>query len=130
MGKYGIAAVKAVHAYTAGRARSVTDAWEIAVIDVFPNSQSSQEKGCPKGTFLGLCGSGKVVGIPGGEYTRSEKNKSYGLKALEILRTSPSLTDDELALWKRVMAGEAKAHNHQMDVVISLWNAGLVNPKS
>lgn len=98
----------------------------IAVQDVFPNSQSSQEKGCPKGTFLGICGSGKVFGIPGGEYTRSEKNKLYGLKALEILRASPTLAEDELALWKRVMAGEEKAPNSQMDVVISLWKAGLL----
>jgi hypothetical protein len=130
MGKYGIAAVNAVRAYTSGRARNATDAWDLAVRSVFPNSPSSQEKGCPKGTFLGICGSGKVTGVPGGEYTRSQKNKLYGLKALDILRQSPSLADDELELWKRVMAGESKVHNSQMDVIVSLWKAGFLNSKS
>ena len=130
MGKYGLAAVNAVRAYTAGQARNATDAWDIAVRELFPNSQSSQVKGCPRGTFLGICGSGKIVGIPSGEYTRSQKNKMYGLNALEILRVSPSLADDESALWGRVMAGEEKVPNHQMDVVLSLWKAGLVNSKT
>jgi len=130
MGKYGIAAVDAVRAYTSGRAGSAPDAWEIAVRSVFPDSPSSQEKGCPKGTFLGLCESGKLAGVPGGEYTRSQKNKLYGLKALEILRHSPSLADDEIELWKRVMAGQSKVHNSQMDVVVSLWKAGFLNSKS
>lgn len=129
MGKYGVAAVNAVRAYTAGKARNATDAWDIAVREVFPNSQSSQVKGCPRGTFLGICENGKVVGIPGGEYTKSQKNKLYGLKALEILHVSPSLADDESALWGGVMAGEGKVPNHQMDVVVSLWKAGLVNSK-
>lgn len=130
MGKYGMAAVNAVRAYTSGRARSVTDAWDVAAQVAFPNSQSAQVKGCPKGTFLGLCESGKIVGIPSGEYTKSEKNKLYGLKALELLHTSPCLADDESALWKRVMAGEDKVPNHQMDVVVSLWKAGLLNVKT
>lgn len=130
MGKYGMAAVNAVRVYAAGRARNATDAWDIAVREIFPNSQSSQVNGCPRGTFLGICESGKVVGIPGGEYTKSQKNKLYGLKALEILGVSPSLADDESVLWGRVMAGEDKVPNHQMDVIVSLWNAGLVNSKT
>jgi hypothetical protein len=129
MGKYGMAAVNAVHAYTAGKARNAEDAWDIAVRDVFPNSQSSQVKSCPRGTFLGICESGKIVGIPGGVYTKSLKNKLYGLMALKILCVSPGLADDESQLWERVMAGEVKAPNHQMDVVVSLWKAGLVNSK-
>jgi len=129
MGKYGVAAVDAIRAYTSGRAQSVADAWDVAVQSVFPDSQSSQEKGCPRGTFLGICESGKIVGVPAGEYTKSQKNKLYGLKALEILRASPSLANDELALWKRVMAGEDKLPNSQMDVIVSLWKAGFVNSK-
>lgn len=130
MGKYGMAAVNAVRAYTAGQTRNAKDAWDIAVRDIFPSSQSSQEKSCPRGTFLGLCESGNVVGIPGGEYTKSQKNKLYGLKALEILRVSPSLANDESVLLGRVMAGEDKVPNHQMDVVVSLWKAGLLNSKT
>lgn len=130
MGKYGLAAVKAVRSYTSGKVLNVADAWDIAVQEVFPNSQSSQDKGCPRGTFLAICGSGNIIGIPGGEYTRSQKNKLYGLKALEILRVSPGLADDVSTLWRRVLAGEEKAPNHQMDVIASLWKAELVKSKS
>ncbi|WP_420534847.1 DUF6979 family protein [Anaerobacillus arseniciselenatis] len=29
-------------------------------------------------------------------------------------------------LWKRVLEGEEKSHNAQMDVVLSLWNNELI----
>lgn len=29
-------------------------------------------------------------------------------------------------LWKAVVAGESKAHNGQIDVVLALWNKGLI----
>lgn len=130
MGKYGVAAIAAVRAYTEGKAATVEDAWAVAVQEIFPNSPSSQAKSCPRGTFLGICESGKIIGIPSGEYTRSQKNKIYGLKALELLHATPSLADDEATLWKLVLAGQSKAPNHQMEVTSSLWKAGLVNRKA
>jgi len=33
-------------------------------------------------------------------------------------------------LWDVVMKGESKKHNHQMDVVISLWENGLLVEES
>jgi len=98
MGKYGEAAAKAVRTYTSGQAESIIDAWEIAVVETFPYSQSSQVKGCPRGTFLGICESGIVAGIPAGEYTKSAKNKGYGLKAVALLRKYPHYATDERAL--------------------------------
>lgn len=130
MGKYGEAAVKAVRTYTNGRAGSIMDAWDIAVAETFPESQSSQVKGCPRGTFLGICESGIVFGIPAGQYTNSAKNKAYGLKAVAILRRNPHAASDEAALWKQVIGAETKVANCQMDVVTSLWKNGLVKEKA
>lgn len=130
MGKYGDAAVKAVRTYTNGRSGSIMDAWDIAVSEVFPQSRSSQIKSCPRGTFLGICESGGVVGVPAGIYTKSAKNKVYGMKAVAILRDNPQYMNDSSALWEQVMAGESKVPNHQMDVVTSLWRNGLVKENS
>jgi hypothetical protein len=129
MGKYGSAAVKAVRTYVNGRAGSIMDAWEFAVSEIFPDSASSQVKGCPRGTFLGICESGAVAGIPAGEYTKSAKNKAYGLNAVAFLRINPHYASDEAGLWKHVIGAEIKVANHQMDVVTSLWKNGLIVAK-
>lgn len=130
MGKYGEAAVKAVHIFREGDTISVMDAWNRSVAEVFPHSKSSQVKGCPCGTFLGLCETGMVAGIPAGDYTRSKKNKGYGLKAVDLLRLNPKLINDENILWIKIIGDEEKVPNHQMDVVISLWNNGFVETKN
>lgn len=129
MGKYGSAAILAVKLCHEGKASSPNDAWEIAVAKTFPSSKSSQAKGCPRCTFLGLCSIGAVSGISEGSYTRSEKNKKYALKALTLLSQEPSLARNEDALWRRVIGNIQKVPNHQMDVVISIWNTGLIRAK-
>ena len=126
MGKYGSAAVMAARLYQEGSTSSPNKAWELAVTNIFPSSRSSQEKVCPRAAFLGLCESGAVLGIPDGSYSRSQKNKTYALKALALIKEEPELSRDEQVLWARVMEGEVKVPNHQMDVVSSLWNAGLI----
>lgn len=126
MGKYGDAAVMATKLCRERKALSPNSAWEMAVEKVFPSSESSRVKGCPRGAYLGLCESGAVSGIPDGGYCRSEKNKKYALKALALLRQEPKLSQNAETLWHRVMEGEQKVSNHQMDVVISIWNAGFI----
>jgi hypothetical protein len=125
MGKYGEAAVLAANLYREGTAVSPNQAWAIAVKKILSSSESSREKGCPRGTFLGLCETGVISGIPNGSYCRSIKNKKYALKALELLRNEPILAHDVKALWNQVIEGVQKVPNHQMDVVSSIWNAGL-----
>jgi hypothetical protein len=66
------------------------------------------------------------MGIPGGRYTRSVLNKGYALKAVDILKTNPRLSDNEDALWQAVRGANSKAHNSQMDVVATLWKLNLI----
>ncbi len=101
------------------------DAWELAASKIF-DSYSSRCKGCPKSAFLGLCEEGIIKGISGGSYTTSMKNKSYAMKAAQLLKKDPSLASNENALWNKVTPNETKAYNQQMDVVITLWKNNLI----
>ena len=102
------------------------ESWQIVVNDIF-DSESAKTKGCPKNTFLGLCEAGLVKGIPKGNYTNSKLNKEYGITAVTILKTTGIITKKELwQLVKKELLIEKKAHNSQMDVVIALWENGLI----
>jgi 3'-phosphoadenosine 5'-phosphosulfate sulfotransferase (PAPS reductase)/FAD synthetase len=110
MGQYGKTAVRAAQYIQTGmRAES---AWKKAAEEII-SSQSSRVKGCPKGAFLGLFSSDHGI------------NASYAKHALEILRANPTkhFTADEL--WYAI-GNYKKAHNQQMDVVLSLWNSRLI----
>jgi len=125
MPAYGNAAVKAVNLFTAGKASSVVDGWEIATRELF-NTESGRTKGCPRTTFLGICEGGNVIGVPAGEYnTKISENKQYGLKAIAALRSNPGLANDQALLWKKI-GNEKLKPNSQMDVVTALWNAGMI----
>lgn len=127
MDGYGDVAVKAANLIHQGLARSPKDAWNTAVAERFPDSKSSQEKSCPRSTFLGLCENGQVRGVTPGVYTRSKKNKEYAVRAIRELKHDRSLADDPARLWNAVLAGAVKAPNHQMAVVIALWRNDLVS---
>lgn len=125
MAAYGTAAVRAVTLYTAGKASSIVDGWEIATRELF-NTESGQKKACPRTTFLGICEGGNVLGVPPGEYnTKLSDNKQYGLKAIAALRSNPVLANDQVLLWKKISNDKLKP-NSQMDVVTALWQSGLI----
>lgn len=126
MNKYGQAALKAVQLVVSQRATTPGEAWEIATIEIFGAGTSSQAKGCPKNTFLALCETGKVNGVKAGKYTKSDKNKGYAIKALELLYSEPLLQKDPNILWKKILDGTEKSHNSQMNVVLALWDNGLI----
>ena|ERR1039457_114825 len=65
MGKYGETAVRAVRLYANGKASSIVDVWEIVARETL-TTESTQKKPCPRSTFLGVCESGIVVGVPAG----------------------------------------------------------------
>ena len=127
MGKYGKAAILARDLLTTGSTSDPVAAWTQAVREVFPSSPSSQKKGCPRGAFLGLCADGLVSGVASGNYTRSKDNRRYAREAVDLLRKSPLLAEQPDELWKRVMRGEEKTENSQMDVAISLWKAAAIS---
>ena len=126
MGKYGKAAVRAINLIHKQEISSPKDAWERATSELFPDSRSCQKKGCPKGAFLGLCEEGMIVGVPSGHYTDSYENKSYAVKAVKLLLSDASLVHNASRLWLKVLEGEKKEQNSQMDVVLNLWNQDLI----
>jgi hypothetical protein len=99
-------------------------AWQSAIAQ-FTDSPNSRKKGCPKSAFLGLCEEGLVSGISPGKYTISVKNKTYAFRALEALRKKPALAGYYSSLWNSIET-DAKNDQGEMDVVIALWNAGLI----
>ena len=127
MGKYGEVAVRATTYLKHKSAVSPKEAWRKAAKEIFPRSNSSQNKGCPRGAYLGLCEEGLVSGVPQGSYTRSRDNKRYAIDGVMAISRQPSLAEDRIELWSRVMSGIAKKENSQMDVVVELWRAGLID---
>ncbi len=127
MGKYGQTAEMATALLVSNKVDNPKEAWELAVSQVFPDSESSRSKSCPKNSFLGLCEDGYIIGAEAGSYTHSKKNKDYAIKAVKLLNSNPTLNEKDL--WKLVIDGADKQHNSQMDVVITLWNNKLINQK-
>jgi hypothetical protein len=120
--KYGLTALKSTENYK--DSSSLVGIWSTSAKEVF-NTKSSQEKSCPKTTFLGLCEEGLVKGVPKGSYTKSVKNKEYALKAIAILKQNTQTTFTPKELWDKLELGD-KRSNSQMDVVLALWENGLI----
>lgn len=127
MGKYGEAAKKAVKYLHEHEQMTPNNAWSQATIEIFGEGTSSQKKGCPQNTFLGLCEQSLIQGVPSGVYTNSIKNKEYGLKAVKILSEKKYKKPiNHRVLWKEVIGDQDTKYNSQMDVVLALWNEGMI----
>ena len=132
MGKYGDVAELAVEICRQKRT-SPPEAWAEAAEAIFPLSESSQKKGCPKGAFLGLAAAGLIRGVPSGDYGRgsSGKNASYAVAAAEIIRKDGAASSRGTdALWlmslEKVGAEMDKKPNSQMEVVLALHELGVL----
>ena len=103
-------------------------AWDLAARKTFPTNSTSIKKCCPKNPFLGLCEEGLISGINSGQYTRSELNKSYALRAVEILKRKGDCAPKDfwLEVLRSLNSNVSKPHNSQMKVVLSLWRANLI----
>lgn len=99
--------------------------WECAMERLYPTSPTQRNKSCPRGAFLGLCEEGLVKGIAPGQYTKSKENKEYAVHAAALL-TEGAHKWSIGELWRAVSADPKKKHNQQLDVVLALWNNGLI----
>lgn len=127
MGKYGVTAIKAIQLLHSNVIDIPRIAWDMASKEILGDGTYAQKKACPRSAFLGLCEEGLVKGIPCGKYTISKKNKAYAIKAVQLLNIDPLLAQSPYELWHKILNGDYKSHNYQMDVVISLWNNNLIN---
>ena len=126
--KFGYTAVKAVELIQKGISKSPKDAWEKAGYQIL-EKKVYVEKPCPKNAILGLCEEGLVKGVPRGEYTKSEKNKKYALKAFEKLQEDPLIKNDIKEFWRIVGPKPTISHNYQLNVVIQLMKHNLLDTK-
>lgn len=126
MNKYALAALNAVQLVHTMQALP-SNAWNLATNEIFGEGTAGQKKGCPRNAFLGLCEEGLIQGIQPGVYNNkpNSSNKNYAIKAVELLKTNPSLSKDKMILWTNVV-NTPKKHNSQMDIVIALWEKGLI----
>ncbi len=125
MNKYGQSALRAVELIRNKHIAEPRQAWEKATVEIFGDGSPSQQKSCPRGTFLGLCEEGMVKGFPAGDYCTSLKNKTYAVTAVKLLKQNDECLNNKNDLWRKAV-GDYKAHNNQMDVVIALWENDLV----
>jgi hypothetical protein len=134
---YGDLAVTVVNAYLASSHRGSTckDGLREIWSEEGERSKLSKAEDCPKSTFLGICSSGLVWGIPQIGYSRSVGNRLYGETAIKLLKAFPYLVSQSPeALWSMVRSilkaspapDIAQTHNYQMDVVLGLWRKGYI----
>jgi len=121
---YGEAAVAAARRLVRSGS-SPEYAWKQAVKDVFPAGSASIDKGCPRGAFLGLCKRGAIAGTRGFYELKDTKNGDYACLAWKALKEDPELASDRVKLWAKVHT-DAANENGQLDVVLALWDAGLL----
>ncbi|HZG70090.1 MAG TPA: hypothetical protein VEY51_01015 [Chondromyces sp.] len=127
MGRYGLVAVVAVNYLRTKEAHTPKEAWTKAISEIFEQGIWQQVKSCPKNAFFGLCEEGLINGVEPGVYTKSRKNKGYALRAIEAIKNDPTIINDKKKLWEYASNGSGISHNHQMDVVLSLWSTKLLN---
>lgn len=125
MGQFGIAAYIASKSIHEGTYSDPKEAWNFAIRQL-TDSESVQNKGCPRHAYLGLCEAGLVKDIPVRNYGSPFQNKSYAVKAVKLLSQNPNLNKKQL--WEAVRTNPKQTEDGQMDVVRTLWDNGLINP--
>jgi len=122
--RYGEAALMAVRMEMYGKAYTPQERWQQAVEKLYPTTPIGQKKSGPRNAFLGLCEAGMVQGIPPGQYSPSNKHKTYAVQAVELLRAGTHTSVSQL--WSAVSEEDEAPHGSQMDVVMALWKNGLI----
>jgi hypothetical protein len=124
--RYGQAAILA--AQQASNGANPEALWEDALEKLYPTSPVARKKNGPRGAFLGLCEEGLVKGISTGSYTNPTDNKAYAVRAVALLAEGTQHWSKS-ALWQAATEGVEKPESGQIDVVLALWNNGLIVSK-
>lgn len=123
--QYGRTAIRATSHLQSGAESCPQAAWAQAAEKVIL-SLESRNKVCPRSTFLGLCSAGLVRKVPAGDYIGMSENPRYAIKVVQILTKYPELARSPGKLWNKVVGPDGPVHNSQMNVVIALWDEGLI----
>jgi hypothetical protein len=124
MGMYGRAAINAARMLSGGVPSDPEKAWDRAIARETKSSES-RRKSCPRGAFLELCVAGVIAGCQARPSLLRSSNGEYAIEILKAIRANEELLSDRERLW-RVAAGRDKRENGQVDVVVSLWENGVI----
>jgi hypothetical protein len=114
--RYGQAAILAARQGPSGMNPEAR--WESALEKLYPTSPAARRKAGPRGAFLGK-------GISTGDYSSSKDNKAYAVRAVALLAAAEQHWSRS-ALWQAVTDGVDRTETGQIDVVLALWNNGLI----
>lgn len=124
------AAIKAVELLN-NKENNPKEAW-VKALSQFTNSYGTRTKPCPMHAFVDLYYHNKLKLIHDIPHLRNfaSQNGEYALKAVELIKNQPQLASNKRQLWYETLialhCNTGTAHNGQMDIVIALFNAGLL----
>lgn len=86
--------------------------------------EASIKKGCPRLAFIGLCENNLIKDIEVKNSNKESLNKNYAVEAVKVLKNNKrDYTSKEL--WEEI-GNKDKKHNRQMDIVLALWEKGMI----
>lgn len=86
--------------------------------------EASIKKVCPRLAFIGLCENNLIKGIEIKNSNKESLNKNYVIEAVKVLKNDErNYTSKEL--WEEI-GNKDKKHNSQMNIVLALWEKGMV----
>lgn len=86
--------------------------------------EASIKKGCPRLAFIGLCEKNLIKDIEIKNSDKESLNKNYAVEAVKVLKNNKkNYTSKEL--WEEI-GNKDKKHNSQMDIVLALWEKGMI----
>lgn len=86
--------------------------------------EASIKKGCPRLAFIGLCENNLIKDIEVKNSNEESLNKNYAIEAAKVLKNNKrNYTGKEL--WEEI-GNKDKKHNSQMNIVLALWEKGMI----
>ena len=95
------------------------NAWYAAARTIV-KSEESIKKGCPRATFVGICESGNLKGIPKTK-TSDSLNYQYAKFAIQKWKANREISKSEMWNLVKIKFNKEISHQSQLDVVLGLW---------